>query len=294
MKRLIFEGSAVAIVTPFTDKGVDFAKLAKLLAFQIRNGTDAIVICGTTGESSTMPDKEHLSVIEFAVKEVNGRIPVIAGVGTNDTLHGIHLVKEATRLGPDALLNVTPYYNKTSQEGIARHFTMMAEATDLPMILYNVPSRTNLNIDPATLKRLSALSNIVGIKECNITQLPDSAFLCGEDIHFYSGEDHLVIPLLSLGGRGVISTVANLLPREVNQMVHSYMDGKHEEALKAQLSLLPLIHAIFSDVNPIPLKEAMNILGWNVGSCRMPLCEMSPSGRASLEKVMEQYTFYDP
>ena len=292
MKRLVFEGSAVAIITPFSDKGIDFDKLAQLIAFHIENGTDGIVICGTTGEASTMPDSEHMAAVAFTVKEVKGRIPVIAGVGSNDTAHGIDLVREATKLGADALLNTTPYYNKTSQEGLYRHFTAMAKETDLPVILYNVPVRTALNIAPETIRRLSEIPNIVGVKECNLLQLPDSAALCGEDMVFYSGEDGVVIPLLSLGGRGVISVVANLLPSEVSQMVHLYLEGKHAEALRIQLDLLPLIHALFSDVSPIPIKEAMNILGWNVGFCRMPLCEMSPEGHAALERVLGQYTFY--
>jgi len=292
MKKLVFEGSAVAIVTPFTDKGINFDKLSKLIDFQITNGTDAIVICGTTGEASTMPDHEHLSAVDFTVKESGGRIPVIAGVGSNDTAHGIELVKAAEALGVDALLNVTPYYNKASQEGLYRHFKVMAEAASIPTILYNVPSRTTMNIAPETMQRLSKIPNIVGVKECNLTQVPDCAFLCEKDFTFYSGEDGLVIPFLSLGGKGVISAVANILPKEVSQIVHLYLDGKHQEALQLQLSLLPLIHALFSDVNPIPVKEAMNILGWEVGPCRMPLCEMSEEGRAALEKTMQQYSFY--
>ena len=292
MKKLVFEGAAVAIITPFDEKGIKFDKLAKLISFQIENGTDCILVCGTTGEASTMPDTEHMTAISFAVKEVKGRVPVLAGVGSNDTAHGIHLAKKATEAGADALLNVTPYYNKTSQEGLYRHFKAMAEASHLPTILYNVPSRTNLNIAPATLKRLSEIDNIVGVKECNIGQMPEVAALCGDSLTYYSGEDGQVIPLMSLGGRGVISVVSNILPREVSQMTHLYLEGRHEEALKMQLSLIPIIKALFSDVNPIPTKDAMNILGWDVGACRMPLCEMSAEGHAALAEVLKQYTFY--
>ncbi len=289
MKRPVFLGSAVAIVTPFSKEGVDYKKLAELVNFHLANKTDAIVVCGTTGEASTMPDTEHLNVIRFVVGEVAGRIPVIAGIGSNDTAHAVELCKNASALGPDGLLSVTPYYNKTSQEGIFRHFKMIAEATSLPIILYNVPSRTNLNIMPHTLKRLSEIPNIIGVKECNIMQTPDVARLCGDDLIIYSGEDGLVVPLLSLGAKGVISVAANLMPAQMSQMVHAYLKGDVKESLRIQLELLPLINALFSDVNPIPTKEALNILGWNVGDCRMPLCEMSPEGHDKLAAVMTQY-----
>ena len=291
MKKLVFAGSAVAIVTPFNEKGIHFDKLAKLISYQLDNGTDCILICGTTGEASTMPDSEHMEAISFAVKEINGRVPVMAGVGSNDTAHGIELVKKATAAGADALLNVTPYYNKTSQEGLYRHFKMMAEASDLPTILYNVPSRTNLNIAPVTYARLAQMENIVGVKECNIAHLPEVISLCGDALTYYSGEDGLVIPLMSLGGKGVISVAANILPAQVSQMTHLYLDGEHEEAAKMQIALIPVIKALFSDVNPIPIKEAMDILGWDVGPCRMPLCEMTAAGRAALAETLKSFSF---
>jgi len=289
MKRPVFEGSAVAIVTPFSKEGVDYKKLAELVDFQIDNKTDAIVVCGTTGEASTMPDSEHLETIDFVVKRVARRIPVIAGTSSNDTAHGVELCRKATALGADALLSVTPYYNKTSQEGLYRHFKAMADSTGLPIILYNVPSRTNLNLCPQTIKRLSAIANIAAIKECNLLQVPEVARLCGDDIILYSGEDGLVVPMLSLGAKGVISVASNIIPEQMSRLVHTFLDGDIKMSLKIQLDYLPLINALFSDVNPIPVKEAMNILGWDVGPCRMPLCEMSPECRAKLIDVMAKY-----
>lgn len=289
MKRPVFLGSAVAIVTPFSKEGVDYNKFAELIDFHLKNKTDAIAVSVTTGEASTMPDAEHLEAIRFVVNRVAGKVPVIAGIGSNDTAHALELCKNATALGPDALLSVTPYYNKTSQEGIYRHFKMIAESTTLPIILYNVPSRTNLNIMPQTLKRLSGIPNIVAVKECNILQAPEVVALCGDDLLIYSGEDGLVVPLLSLGAKGVISVAANIVPKEMSDMVHRYLSGDTAASLKIQLDLLPLINALFSDVNPIPVKEALNILGWNVGQCRMPLCEMSLDGHDKLAAVMSTY-----
>ncbi len=289
MKKPVFEGSAVAIVTPFSKEGVDFKKLAELIDFHISNGTDAIVACGTTGEASTMPDQEHLAVIKFVVDRVAKRIPVIAGTSSNDTAHGVELCRKATELGADALLSVTPYYNKTSQEGLYRHFKAMAESTDLPIILYNVPSRTNLNIQPQTIKRLSAIPNIVAVKECNLLQVPEVARLCGDDIVLYSGEDGLVVPMLALGAKGVISVAAHIIPKEMSDLVHTFLSGDIAESRRIQLDYLPLINALFSDVNPIPVKEALNILGWEVGECRMPLCEMSPECKEKLRNVMAGY-----
>ncbi len=289
MKKPVFVGSATAIVTPFNAKGIDYDKFSQLIDFQLKHKSDAIVVCGTTGESSTMPDSEHLAAIDFAVKEVAGRIPVVAGIGSNDTAHAVELCREATALKPDGLLSVTPYYNKASQEGLYRHFKAIAEATDLPMILYNVPARTALDLAPETACRLAEIANIIAIKECNLLHAPEIVRLCGDEMLLYSGEDGLVIPLLSLGGLGVISVAGNLVPAEMSQMVHDYLAGKHKEALKQQLDLLPLIKALFSDVNPIPTKEAMNILGWQVGDCRLPLCEMSEAGHNQLAKVLKEY-----
>ena len=289
MKKTLFTGSGVAIVTPFTDTGVDFDKLGELLEFQIAENTDAIIICGTTGEASTMPDDEHIEVIEYTVRKVNGRLPVIAGTGSNDTKHAIHLSKRAEEVGADAILSVTPYYNKTTQEGLYRHFRAIAESIGIPVILYNVPSRTNLNIDPATVVRLAEIDNIVAIKECNLNQAGEIINRCGDDFTVYSGEDALVLPLLSLGGKGVISVMANIIPRDTHDMVAAYLSGDLETARKIQLGALELIRALFIEVSPIPVKEAMNLMGMNVGKCRMPLVEMSDKNREILRKAMKNY-----
>lgn len=289
MKKPVFVGSAVALVTPFNEGGVDTKKLKALIDFQIANKTDAIVVAATTGEAATMPDEEHLATIKTVVEYVDGRVPVIAGTGSNDTAHGIKLAREATAIGADALLAVTPYYNKTSQEGIYRHFKATAEATDLPIIVYNVPSRTNLNIAPATYKRLSEIENIVGVKECNMSQVPEIVNLCGDDFVLYSGEDGLVVPLLSMGGKGVISVASHIVPETMHDMVDAYLNGDVSRAAKMQADIVPLVKALFSDVNPIPVKEALNLLGWNIGQCRMPLCEMSDAGRENLAATLKQY-----
>ena len=290
MKTLIFTGSAVAIITPFDETGINFPLLRKLCEFHIANHTDAIVVAGTTGEASTMPDAEHISAIRFVVDVVNKRIPVIAGTGSNDTVHAVELAKKAQETGADALLCVTPYYNKTSQNGLFLHFEAVAKSVDLPMIVYNVPSRTGMNINPETALRLSAIPNIVAIKECNLSQVPEIAHLCGDELAIYSGEDSHVLSLLALGGKGVISVMANIIPFETHQMVASFLTGDFKTALSIQLKYIPLIKAIFSDVSPIPVKEAMNILGYGAGSCRMPLCNMSQAGHDALAKVLSQYS----
>lgn len=289
MKQCLFTGSAVAIITPFNESGINFPVLRELCEFHIANHTDAIVVAGTTGEASTMPDEEHLSAIKFVVDVVNKRIPVIAGTGSNDTAHAVELSIKAQNTGADALLCVTPYYNKTSQKGLYLHFEAVARAVRLPIIIYNVPSRTGMNVNPETLKRLSAIPNIVAIKECNLNQTPAVVALCGEDLTIYSGEDGFVLPFLSLGGKGVISVMANIIPAQTHQMVASYLAGDHKTALALQLKYTPLIHALFCEVNPIPIKEAMNILGYHAGECRMPLCGMSESGYDELVKVLESY-----
>ncbi|MDN5315393.1 MAG: 4-hydroxy-tetrahydrodipicolinate synthase [Clostridiales bacterium] len=282
MKNPVFTGSAVAIVTPFTDKGINYDKLSELCEFHIKNKTDAILVAGTTGEASTMPDAEHLSSIEHVVKTVAGRLPVIAGTGSNDTSHAVDLTKRACDLGADAILSVTPYYNKCSQEGLYLHFKAIAEAVDKPIILYNVPSRTALNIAPQTYKRLSEIPNINAVKECNLDQVPDIAYLCKDNLNLYTGEDPMIVPMLSLGGKGVISVAANIMPEQVHNIVSSWMAGRQDEARSIQIKLLPLIRALFSDVNPIPVKAAMNLMGMDVGPCRMPLSEPSED---SLEKI---------
>jgi 4-hydroxy-tetrahydrodipicolinate synthase len=289
MKRCIFTGSGVAIVTPFKGSTVDYEKLGELLEFQIREKTDAIIICGTTGEASTMPDDEHIDVIEYAVKKVNGRLPVIAGTGSNDTRHAIDLSRRAEQVGADAILSVTPYYNKTNQRGLYEHFKCIADALTIPMILYNVPSRTNLNISPATMKMLSQIDNIVGVKECNLNQVGETINLCGDDFTIYSGDDGLILPVMSLGGKGVISVMANIIPADTHNIATSYLAGDVEQSRKLHLRTFDLIKALFVDVNPIPVKEAMNLMGMNVGKCRMPLVDMDEANKAILVKAMKDY-----
>ena len=291
MKPIVFTGAAVAIITPFNENGIDFDCFGKIIDDQIENGTDAIVVCGTTGESATMPDEEHLSAIEYCVKRVNKRVPVIAGTGTNDTPHCIKLSKGAQALGADALLLVTPYYNKTTQRGLVAHYKMIAESVDIPIILYNVPSRTGVNILPETLKELSKVPNIVAVKEAsgNISQVAKITELCGDDMIIYSGNDDQIVPVMSLGGKGVISVLSNVAPKETHDIVDLYLKGDVKGSLKLQLEAIELIDALFIEVNPIPVKTAMNMLGYNAGSLRMPLYEMSDANKEALRKAMVNY-----
>ncbi len=289
MKNPVFAGSAVAIVTPFTQDGVDYKKLAELCQYHIDHGTDAIVAAGTTGEASTMPDEEHIEVIRCVVSATAGRIPVIAGVGSNDTMHAIRLSQMAASCGADALMHVAPYYNKTSQTGLYKHFSMIADAVDLPIILYNIPSRTGLNIDPRTMQRLSHIDNIVAVKECRIEQVAETAYLCGDRLHQYTGEDNLVMPMMSYGGLGVISVAANIIPQVMHDMVALFRAGDTAGAAKLQIAYQPLIQSLFSDVNPIPVKAAMNLMGMAVGACRLPLCEMTDAGLDALHQVLARF-----
>lgn len=291
MKPTIFTGAAVAIITPFDENGIDFESFGKIIDDQIEGGTDAIVVCGTTGESATMPDAEHLSAIEYCVKRVAGRIPVIAGTGSNDTKHCIELSKGAEALGVDALLLVTPYYNKATQRGLIKHYTMVANAVKLPIILYNVPSRTGVNIQPKTLKELSKVENIVAVKEASgdISQVAKIAQLCGDDMAIYSGNDDQIVPIMSLGGKGVISVLSNVAPRQTHDIVASYMEGDVQKSLKLQLEAIELVDALFVEVNPIPVKTAMNMLGYKAGELRMPLYEMSEENKEVLRKAMVNY-----
>ena len=289
MKKCIFTGSGVAIVTPFTNDGVDFDKLGELIEFQIKEKTDAIIICGTTGEASTMPDIEHISVIGYAVAKVKKRIPVIAGTGSNDTKHAIHLSKAAEEAGADAILSVTPYYNKTTQKGLYEHFKAIASSLNIPVILYNVPSRTNLNINPETVQQLSEIDNIIAIKECNLNQVGEIINLCGPGFNVYSGEDGLVVPQMSLGAKGVISVMANIIPGDTHEMASKYLAGDVEGARKLQLGTINLIKGLFSEVSPVPIKAAMNLMGMNVGKCRMPLVEISDKNHDYLQSVMKEY-----
>ncbi|MDD2393657.1 MAG: 4-hydroxy-tetrahydrodipicolinate synthase [Eubacteriales bacterium] len=289
MKKIVFTGSAVAIVTPFNESGIDFHKLDELCEFHIDSGTDAIVVCGTTGEASTMPDNEHLSVIDRVVRYCKGRLPVIAGTGSNDTVHAVELSRKAQDLGADALLCVTPYYNKTSQEGLFRHFSAISSSVAIPLILYNVPSRTGMNIDPRTAYKLSEIENIVAIKECNLAQVPEMIHLCKDSLSVYSGEDGQVLPILAFGGKGVISVMANIIPSETHKMAVSYLNGDCALSRELQIKYIPLIKALFSDVNPIPVKAAMNHLGFNVGKCRMPLCDMNEAAYGELIRIIDSY-----
>lgn len=293
MKKTLFTGSGVAIVTPFTDDGVDFDKLGELIEYQIAEKTDAIIICGTTGEASTMPDEEHKEAIKYTVEKVAGRIPVIAGTGSNDTKHCIELSQYAESVGADGLLLVTPYYNKSTQKGLIEHFTMVAKSVSIPIILYNVPARTGINITPATLKELSKIENIVGIKEASgdIVQVAQMAALCGNDIDIYSGNDDMIVPILSLGGKGVISVLANIAPRETHDMVEKYLQGDVEGSRELQLKMLDLIKALFIEVNPIPVKTAMNLLGFNVGKLRMPLTDMTEANFNILKQTLINYGY---
>lgn len=292
MKKPVFTGAAVAIITPMHQDGsIHYDALRQIIEDQIARGTDAIVICGTTGECSTMTDQEQLATIKFAVDTVAHRVPVIAGAGSNDTAHGCALAAGAAASGADALLMVTPYYNKTSQAGLVAHFTAMAEAGGIPVILYNVPSRTGVNIKPETVKKLSEHPLINGIKEAsgNIAQVAQIAALCGDEINIYSGNDDQVVPLLSLGGKGVISVVSNIAPTLVHDCCKAWFDGDTAEARRLQLEMLPLSDAMFCDVNPIPVKYAMSLLGWEAGKCRLPLVEPGDAQKAKIEQTMRMH-----
>ncbi|MBQ3226575.1 MAG: 4-hydroxy-tetrahydrodipicolinate synthase [Clostridia bacterium] len=288
-KKTIFTGAGVAIVTPFDENGINYEAFGNIIEYQIAHKTDAIIVCGTTGESSTMPDAEHLAAIDFAVKKVAGRIPVIAGAGSNDTAHGVNLCKEAEALGVDGLLLVTPYYNKTTQKGLYEHYKAMAEAVSIPIILYNVPSRTGLNIDIKTVKKLSAIENIVAVKEAsgNIAYATQLAAECPE-MDIYSGNDDMIVPIMSLGGKGVISVLSNVMPEETHDICEKYLNGDVKGSLALQLKLLNLVKALFIEVNPIPVKTAMNLMGMNVGKLRMPLCDMEESNLEILKSALAE------
>lgn len=289
MKQTVFKGSGVAIITPMlADGSVNYPVLGALLEQQIAAGTDAVIICGTTGEASALNDAEHLDVIEYACKTVAGRLPVIAGTGSNDTRHAIALSTEAKHRGADALLQVTPYYNKTSQTGLIRHFTAVADAVGLPVILYNVPSRTGMTIQPETYAELAKHPLIVATKEAsgNFSAIAKTAALCGDALAIYSGNDDQILPVLSLGGIGVISVLANVAPKETHDICRLYFEGKQAESLALQLRLLDLTEALFCDVNPIPVKEAMALLGYDVGACRMPLAPLGEANRERLKAAL--------
>lgn len=292
MKNTIFTGAGIAIITPFNNDGsINYDRLGEMIDYQIANHTDAIIICGTTGEASTMTDEEHIECIRYAVEKTAGRLPVIAGTGSNDTKYAVELSKEAEAVGADALLLVTPYYNKTTQKGLIMHFTAIADAVNIPIVLYNIPGRTGMGIDVATVKELAKHKNIVAIKEAsgNISYAAKLLAECGDVIDVYSGNDDMVVPLMSLGAKGVISVASHVIPKQMHDMVQYCLDNNFAEATKIQLEYLDLINALFIEVNPIPVKEAVNMTGVEVGSCRMPLCDMSDEHKAVLREKLEKH-----
>lgn len=292
MKDLVFTGAGVAIVTPLNNDGsINYDKLAQLIDFQIKNGTDAIISCGTTGESATMTQQEHSDVLKFTIKYVNKRVPVIAGTGSNETYYATELSVEAQEYGADALLIVTPYYNKTSQEGLIAHYNYIADAVNIPIILYNVPSRTGLNIKPETYAKLAEHKNIVATKEANgnISEIVKTASLCKDNLAIYSGNDDQIIPILSLGGKGVISVLSNITPKVTHDIVTEYLKGNTQKSLDLNFQYLELMNSLFIDVNPIPVKEAMNMMGFDVGNCRLPLYHMNENNKEALYVILKKY-----
>ncbi len=292
MKNTIFTGAGVALVTPFAADGtVDYDVMAQLIEDQIAAGTDALIIAGTTGESSTLTEEEHVEVIRFAVERAAHRVPVIAGTGSNDTAFCIALSQDAERVGADALLLVTPYYNKATQKGLYIHYKAIADAVNLPIILYNVPSRTGVNIEIETVAKLAELPNIVAIKEAsgNISYLAKLMERCGDIIDVYSGNDDQIVPMMALGAKGVISVLSNICPKETHDMAMAALQGDYQTAAKLQLDYLSLINALFIEVNPIPVKEAMNLMGMQVGECRLPLCEMEEKNREVLRAALAKH-----
>lgn len=282
------------MITPMREDGsINFPVFKELLEMQIGQQADAVVVAGTTGEASTLTDEEHLELVEFAVKTAGGRIPVIAGAGSNNTAHAVYMSKECEKLGADGLLLVTPYYNKTSQQGLYLHYKECAGAVSLPIILYNVPSRTGVNILPRTYQRLAEIDNITACKEAggDFSQIALTAALCGDNLTIYSGNDDQLTAILALGGQGVISVMANILPAKMHEICEAYFSGEEKRSRELQLYYMELMKALFSDVNPIPVKEAMREIGYEVGSCRLPLCDMEASAKENLKRVLGKYGF---
>lgn len=288
--KTIFTGAGTAIITPFNENGVDYEKFAKLIDWQIEEGIDSLIVGGTTGEGSTLTDEEHRAIIKFSVEQAKGRVPIIAGTGSNDTDYAVDLTKYAAEVGADAALVVTPYYNKATQKGLIKMYEVIADASDIPLILYNVPSRTGVAIEPKTLAVLADHPNICGLKEANgdISKIVEEFSLVGDKIDIYSGNDDQVIPVLSMGGKGVISVLSNVLPKETSNMCKLFFDGKVKEAAAEQLRMLPLINALFSEVNPIPAKAAMAAMGFCEDSLRLPLTSMEDAHRAVLLDEMRK------
>ncbi len=291
MKKIIFKGCGTAIATPFNENKVNFEEFGKLIEKQIKEGVDAIIVCGTTGESSTMTVEERKETIKFAIQKAEKRVPIIAGTGGNCTANVIEMTKYAESVGADGALIVTPYYNKTTQDGLVMHYEAIAKETNLPIILYSVPSRTGVNILPETCKKLSKIPNIVAIKEAsgNISQIAEIAALCKDDLKIYSGNDDQIVPILSLGGIGVISVLSNVAPKFTHEMVQDFFNGNVEEACNKQLKSLKLTKALFSEVNPIPVKAALNMLGYDYGIPRLPLVEMTENKKKVLEEELKNF-----
>lgn len=291
MKKEIFQGAAVALITPFTEDGINFDELARVIEDQIAGGTDAIVITGTTGESATMTDAEHRAVIKFACEQVKGRIPVIAGTGSNETAYAIQLSQYAESVGADALLVVTPYYNKCTQNGLVAHYTAIADSVNIPLILYDVPSRTGVGIQTETYVKLAQHPNIAAVKEANgaLSKILRLRAAVGDALTIYSGNDDQIIPILSLGGKGVISVLSNVAPQDTHKMCELYFEGKTAEAAKMQIDYCDLIDALFCEVNPIPVKTAMQLLGYQTGPLRMPLSPMEPAHEEKLKTALRQH-----
>ena len=289
MKKILFKGVGSAVPTPFDENGVNISEFRKFLQFQIDNNVDALIVCGTTGESSTMTRDEKIIAINCALEVANEKIPVIVGTGSNNTREAIEMSKIVERLGADGILVVTPYYNKTTQRGLIAHYKAIAESVSLPIILYNVPSRTGVNIEPQTCLELSKIDNIIAIKEAsgNISQVAQISNLCGDNLYIYSGNDDQIVPICSLGGMGVISVLSNIKPKFVHDMVYDFLDGNIDKARKMQLNVLPLINSLFSEVNPIPVKYALNELGFNFGVPRLPLVEFSDNNKKVLRQSLK-------
>lgn len=290
MKKTVFHGAATALITPFKDGKVDYESFGRIIDFQIEGGIDALVVCGTTGEASALDDAEHMEVMKYCIQRTAGRVPVICGTGSNDTAYAVSLSERACKIGADALLMVTPYYNKTTQRGLVQHFFAVADNVDKPIIVYNVPSRTGLNIKPETYAELSKHKNIVGFKEAggDMSSIAHTMALCGDDMDLYSGNDDQIVPVMSLGGKGVISVLSNLVPRQTHEICELFEQGKTKESLKLQLEYHDLISALFCEVNPIPVKAAMELMGFCSSELRLPLYEMEDKNRAKLESIMKQ------
>ena len=292
MKHCLFEGAGVALITPMNlDGTVNYEKIKELVDWHVDSKTDAIIVCGTTGEPCTLSDEEHRNVIREVVKSAAGRVPVIAGTGSNDTEYAVNLSKAAENLGVDGVLVVSPYYNRTSQAGLVKHYFKIADSVNVPVLIYDIPGRTGCKISLETFRILSDHDNIVGVKAASgvISDVVSLAAICGDRLSIYSGNDDQIVPIMSVGGKGVISAVSNVIPKEVHKICRFYLDGKHKESLELQLKFLDLIHALFIDVNPIPVKDAMNLMGMGVGPCRLPLCSLEAGKMEALKLCLKKY-----